>query len=66
MKNEKTIVLEELIRSLDLEKDLIPMAEADKEAIISKIEDDVEKYRINNFKRVIESQEEIANFVLTS
>ncbi|MFH6966564.1 hypothetical protein [Flavobacterium sp. FlaQc-28] len=66
MKNEKTIVLEELIRSLDLEKDLIPMEEADKEAIISKIEDDVEKYRINNFKRVIESQEEIANFVLTS
>jgi len=66
MKNDKTEVLEELIKSLDLEKDLVPIVEAEKSALIQGIEGDVENYRINNYKRVIDSQEEISSFVLTS
>lgn len=66
MKNEKTIVLEELIKNLGLEDNLVAMPEAEKEALIVNIEEDVEKYRIMNYKKIIESQEEISSFVLTS
>lgn len=66
MKNEKTIVLEELIKNLGLEDNLVAMPEDEKEALIFHIEEDVENYRIMNYKKIIESQEEISSFVLTS
>ncbi len=66
MNNEKTIILEELIKSLGMEENVIEMSEEQKEAIICSIEEDVEQYRISNYKKIITSQEEISTFVLTS
>lgn len=66
MSKKKESELEELIKNLGMEGNLIDMPEADKEALILNIEEDVERYRLMNYKKVIESQEEISTFVLTS
>lgn len=66
MDDKKNIDLADLIRTLDMEQYLVSIPEDEKQSIISNIEVEVENYRITNYKRIVESQEEISSFVLTS